>query len=104
MIDKVKFEGIFVAEQTHFMCRAEGGVFRAPLADVELLNVSAFNRVGALVELVRSPIGEADAGREQPVRSGEATACIGHVEIRARPAPWSALAPVSGLVPDRSCR
>jgi hypothetical protein len=81
MIDKVKFEGIFVEEQTHFMCRAEGGVFRAPLTDVELLNGSAYIRVGALVELVRSPIGEADAGREQPVRSGEATACIGQVEI-----------------------
>ena len=81
MIDKVKFEGIFVAEQTHFMCRSEGGVFRAPIADVEILNGSAFIRIGARVELVRSPISEDDAGRDQPARSDAATACIGQVEI-----------------------
>jgi hypothetical protein len=81
MIDKVKFEGIFTAEQTHYMCRAEGGVFRAPTADVEVSAGSAYIRIGAVVELVRSPIGEDNAGREQAVAGNRATACIGHVEI-----------------------
>jgi hypothetical protein len=82
MIDKVKFEGIFVAEQTHYMCRADGGVFRTPMDDVEISDGSAFIRIGAIVEFVRSPITENNEGREQTrTDSATATACIGRVEI-----------------------
>jgi len=82
MSDKVKFEGIFVAEQTHYMCRAEGGVFRAPRDDVEISDGAAFIRIGAVVELVRSPIPDGNEGQEQ-TRAGtdSASACIGGVEI-----------------------
>ncbi len=63
MTDKVRFEGIHVPEQTHYMCRADGGVFRAPMDDVEISDGFAFIRVGAAVEFVRSPIVDGGEGR-----------------------------------------
>ncbi|MDB5396913.1 MAG: hypothetical protein JWM91_4419 [Rhodospirillales bacterium] len=82
MIDSVRFEGVFVAEQTHYMCRAEGGVFRAPMVDVTISDGSAYIRVGAIVELVRNPITDDSEGRKQVWPKGDsATACIGRVEI-----------------------
>ena len=78
----IKFEGVFVEEQTHFMCRADGGVFRAPKNDVQIVDGSVHIRVGATVEFVRSPIGDGETGRGQREAGADAsTACVGGVEI-----------------------
>jgi hypothetical protein len=80
-METVRFQGVFVEEQTHVMCRADGGVFRAPKKDVEVVDGAAHVRVGATVEFVRSPIGE-ETGRGQREAGADAsTACLGGVEI-----------------------
>ena len=64
------------------MCRADGGVFRAPKKDVDVIDGAAHIRVGAIVEFVRSPIAADTTGRGQR-RAGadSSTACVGSVEI-----------------------
>ena len=78
----VRFQGIFVEEQTHFMCRADGGVFRAPKKDIEIIDGAAHVRIGATVEFVRSPIADGETGRGQRTAGADyTTACVGGVEI-----------------------
>lgn len=77
----VRFEGIFVEEQTHFMCRADGGVFRAAKKDVEVVDGAAYVRIGATLEFVRSPIGEESARGQREAGAGDSSACVGGVEI-----------------------
>jgi len=98
-MDMVKFEGIFAEEQTHFMCRADGGVFRAPKGDVEIIDGAAHIRIGATVELVRSPIAEDTSGATQREgASDSSTACIGSVELSC--ATGAVIGKCSGI---RSC-
>ncbi len=80
-MESVVFQGIFVEEQTHYMCRADGGVIRVPKNDIKIVDGSAHLRRGAVVEFVRGPIG-AETGRgQQAGASPETSACIGGVEI-----------------------
>ncbi len=81
-MQNVKFEGIFVEEQTHVMCRADGGVIRVPKKDIQVIDGAAHIRIGTIVEFTRSPISEDMTGRGQrQAGADESTACIGNVEI-----------------------
>jgi len=81
-METVRFQGIYVEEQTHFMCRADGGVIRVPKADVQIADEAAYLRKGAVVEFVRSPIAEETGRGQQEAGAAPGTsACIGGVEI-----------------------
>jgi hypothetical protein len=81
-MESVRFEGIVVEEQTHYMCRADGGVIRVPKKDIQIVDGSAHLRKGAIVEFVRSPIGEVTGrGQQEAGASPETSACLGGVEI-----------------------
>src|ERR1700758_2312278 len=81
-METVRFQGVFVEEQTHYMCRADGGVIRVAKNDIRIVDGSAHIRKGATVELVRSPIAE-DAGRGRQAAGAPSgtSACVGTVEI-----------------------